>query len=150
MNDKRIIQKIVLGGVIIRGDDILLLQRGNDEDVYPCMWELPSGKREPLEPSEASLIREVKEETGLEVGIIMPLAVFDYQIEKTDEIRDSTQVNFIVKPKNNTDVVISSEHQDFAWVKENEIDKYDVTESVKSLLKKAFSFVPLLKEAGLF
>jgi len=53
MNEqKKIVQKIVLGGVVIKDGKILILQRHKDEDVYPNMWELPSGKREPLEPSE--------------------------------------------------------------------------------------------------
>jgi len=149
MNDKKIIQKIVLGGVVINNGKVLLLQRNKDEDVYPNMWELPSGKKEALEPSEESLTREIKEESGLEVDIIIPLSVFDYQIEKTDEIRDSTQINFIVKPKNNLDVKISREHQNFVWVSESEIDNYNLTESVKSALKKVFFLAPLLKDAGL-
>ena len=149
MNNKKIVQKIVLGGVVIDNDKVLLLQRNRDEDVYPNMWELPSGKREPLEPSEGALVREIKEESGLEVDIIIPLSVFDYQIEKTDEIRDSTQINFIVKSKNNFNVKISPEHQNFAWVHEEEINNYNVTESVKDLLKKVFFLAPLLKDAGL-
>ena len=82
--NKKNVQKIVLGGVVIKKGKILILQRHKDEDVYPNMWELPSGKREPLEPSEDSLIREIKEEAGLDVKIIMPFFVFDYQIEKPD------------------------------------------------------------------
>ena len=86
MNHKTIIQKIVLGGVIIKNNKVLILQRNKDEDIFPNMWELPSGKKEPLETSENSLIREIKEETGLDIKIAMPFFVFDYQIEKPEEI----------------------------------------------------------------
>lgn len=136
--NKKIIQKIVLGGVVIKEGKILILQRHKDEDIYPNMWELPSGKREPLEPSEDSLIREVKEEAGLEVNILMPFSVFDYQIEKPDEIRDSTQVNFLVTPANNAQVELSKEHQAFAWVTKDEIDKYELTDATKNVIRKAF------------
>jgi len=122
----------------------LILQRHKNEEVYPGMWELPSGKREPLELSEDSLAREVKEETGLDIDIIMPFSVFDYRIEKEKEIRDSTQINFLVKPKNNTQVKLSKEHQSFAWISKEEIDRYNLTEATKNVIKKAFDIVGLL------
>jgi len=136
--NKKIVQKIVLGGVVIKEGKILILQRHQDEDVYPNMWELPSGKREPLEPSEGSLMREVKEETGLDVKILMPFSVFDYQIEKLDEIRDSTQVNFLVIPTDDKEVKLSEEHQAFAWIAENEIDIYNLDDVIKNVIRKAF------------
>lgn len=141
MNEqKKIVQKIVLGGVVIKDGKILILQRHKDEDVYPNMWELPSGKREPLEPSETQLIREVREETGLDVKIIMPFSVFDYQIEKPDEIRDSTQINFLVAPFSDN-IILSEEHQSFAWITKEEIDKYELTEATKGVIKKAFEII---------
>ncbi len=142
--NKKIIQKIVLGGVVIKEGKILILQRHKDEDVYPNMWELPSGKREPLEPSEDSLIREIKEEAGFDVKIIMPFSVFDYQIEKPDEIRDSTQINFLVTPENDKEVELSDEHQAFAWVTKDEIDKYELTDATKNVIRKAFEVVAKL------
>jgi 8-oxo-dGTP diphosphatase len=138
--NKKIVQKIVLGGVVIKDGKVLILQRHKDEDVYPNMWELPSGKREPLEPSETSLIREVREETGLDVKIIMPFSVFDYQIEKPDEIRDSTQINFLVTPLSDN-IILSEEHQSFAWITKEEIDKYELTEATKGVIKKAFEII---------
>lgn len=138
MNNKKIIQKIVLGGVVIKDGKVLILQRHKDEDIYPGMWELPSGKRESLEPSETSLLREVKEEAGLDVEIIMPISIFDYQIEKLDEIRDSTQVNFLVRPIGDSEVQLSPEHQSFAWVDRDELEKCEVTEATREVIKKAF------------
>jgi 8-oxo-dGTP diphosphatase len=149
MENKKILQKIVLGGVVVNDNKILLLQRNKDEKTYPNLWELPSGKREALESSESALVREIKEECGLDVSIIFPLSVFDYQIEKPEEIRDSTQINFIVKPKNNFDVEISSEHQNFAWISEDEINNYNATDSVKNCLRTAFSLIQVLKTVGI-
>ena len=139
--NKKIVQKIVLGGVVMKDGRVLILQRHKNEDVYPNMWELPSGKREPLEPSENSLIREVREESGLDVKTVIPFSVFDYQIEKPDEIRDSTQINFLVTPANDKDVVLSEEHQAFAWIIKEEIDKYDLTEATKNVIQKAFEII---------
>ncbi len=142
MNSKKNIQKIVLGGIVIKNNKVLILQRHKDEAIYPNLWELPSGKKEPLEESKNSLLREVKEETGLDIKIIMPFSVFDYQIEKSEEIYDTTQINFLAEPiKRDDEVRLSDEHQDFAWIPENEIDKYNLTEKTKDVIKKAFKFI---------
>lgn len=143
--NKNIIQKIVLAGVIIKNDKILILQRNKNESIYPNMWELPSGKREPLESSEDSLMREIMEETGLNIEIIMPFSVFDYQIKKQNEIRDSTQINFLVKPADDFEVKLSPEHQTSAWINKNEINKYNLTKKTKKVLEKAFELIVLLK-----
>ncbi len=143
--NKNIIQKIVLAGVITKNDKILILQRNKNEGIYPNMWELPSGKRESLESSEDSLRREIMEETGLNIEIIMPFSVFDYQIKKQNEIRDSTQINFLVKPADGSEVKLSPEHQTFAWINKNEINKYNLTKKTKKVLEKAFELIVLLK-----
>lgn len=145
MTERKVIQKIVLAAIVFGGNRILILQRHKNELVYPNMWELPSGKREAMEPSEKALIREVKEETGLLVKPIMPISVFDYQIEKPDEIRDSTQINFLVEKEPAEEVHLSSEHQNFAWILEGEIDKYNLTDATKGVIKQAFKIVKLLK-----
>src|SRR3989338_4124852 len=136
--NKKIIQRIVLGGDIIRDGKVLILQRSQNENVYPGIWELPGGKREPLESSEDSLVREIKEETSMNVKLIMPFSVFDYQIEKLDETRDSTQINFLVALTGNDNISLSEEHQAFAWITFKEIDKYNITEETKNAIKKAF------------
>lgn len=143
---KPIIQKVVSAAVIIKNNKVLILQRNKDEDVFPNMWELPSGKKEPLETSENSLLREVKEETGLDIKIIMPFFVFDYQIEKPEEILDSTQINFLVKPIGDCKVKLSSEHQNFAWISEDEVDKYELSAATKKVIKKSFELIRRLNE----
>lgn len=146
MDNKKIIQKIVLGGIVMNKNKILILQRNENEDVYPGMWELPSGKREFLEPSSKSLIREVKEETGLDVNVLMPVSVFDYKIEKPDEIRDSTQINFLVEIIGNEEVKLSHEHQSFAWVDEKSISSYNLSELTREVIEKSFEIAPLINK----
>lgn len=138
MTDKAIVQKIVLAGVVFnKQGKVLILKRSAHEDIYPGMWELPSGKRELLESSHDSLIREIKEEAGLDVKIIQPCSVFEYKIEKPTEVRDSTQINFIVTCES-FEVKLSDEHQNFAWISKDEIDKYDISEETKKGIREAF------------
>ena len=110
--------KIVVGAVIINDTPaVLLLQRREDEKSFPGMWELPSGKRSFGETSIEALHREVKEETGLQVEIIRPLSVFEYVVETADEIRDTTQINFLCRltPGSQKIKINPKEHQAAKW-----------------------------------
>jgi 8-oxo-dGTP diphosphatase len=143
MENKRIIQRVVVGGVIFNKEGkILILQRSKYENVFPEMWELPSGKREFFEDSQTSLIREIKEETGLsKIKIIMPFYVFEYKVEKQEEIRDTTQINFLVKLLEDEEIKLSEEHQNFAWISKDEIEKYKLSEATKNVILKAFELL---------
>ncbi|GBE17387.1 nucleoside triphosphatase NudI [bacterium BMS3Abin15] len=137
--DKKIVQVKVVAGAVISDNKVLIIQRSSDESLYPNMWELPSGKREPLEPTDKALMREIKEETGLNIEIIKILSVFDYQIEKEDEIRDATQINYLMKPAGEANVKISSEHQNYTWISMDEIDNYDIAKETKNVIKEVLS-----------
>ncbi len=135
-----------MGGVVVNDNRILVLQRSASESVLPGLWELPSGKREFLEPSMEALRREVLEETGLNTKPIQPVSVFDYSIEKENEIRDTTQINFLVILTDDKSIVkISDEHQAYKWISEHEIDSVPVSDDTKITLKKAFRLKDLVK-----
>lgn len=137
---KPIIQKIVLGGAVINDNKILILQRSDQEKVYPGMWELPSGKKEPLEDWEQCLNREIKEETGLDVKVLLPVSIFNYIIEKEKEIRDTTQINFLTAPvAPSQKVKLSQEHSNYYWITKDEIDSYYISDQTKMVIKKAFT-----------
>jgi len=143
MSTKKIIQRVVVGGVLINSDKkALILQRHSNETVYPNMWELPSGKREYLEPTLTAVVREFKEEAGVTVKIIAPISVFDYIIEKTDETRDSTRINFLVELVNKSDEVsLSEEHQKYDWVGVESLENFNLTDSTKQVLREAFAMI---------
>ncbi|MBI4099725.1 NUDIX domain-containing protein [Candidatus Microgenomates bacterium] len=135
---KKIVPRIILAGIVFLDGKILIIQRSKEDDVFPELWEVPSGKREPLESSTSALKREVKEETGLDIEPVMPTDVFEFQVEKPDEIRDATQISFIVKPIGSTEVKLSSEHQNYAWINQDGLENYNLSKETKNILQKAF------------
>ena len=135
---KQINQKVVVGGVIVNENKVLIVQRASDEEAYPDLWELPSGKKEPLEKVTDAIIREVKEETGLTTEIIKMVDVFNFSVEKPDETRDVTQINFLLKLIGNSEVKLSNEHQNFAWISKDEINNYNLNEETKTSIKLSF------------
>ena len=140
MVDKPFVTKVITSAVIIKDSKALILKRGKDEFPFPGLWEIPGGKKELGEDWETSLKREIKEETGLAVRAIMVINVFSYLIETEDDIRDATEINFLVKVTGG-ELKISKEHEEFAWVKEDELDSFNVSVSTKKAIKEGFAFI---------
>jgi mutator protein MutT len=137
--DMDIIQKIVVGGAVFNKEGkLLILQRVADEEAYPNLWELPGGSREPLEPCEATLVRELKEEAGIDVRPIEVFSSFNYTVQKPDLIRDTTQIGYIAQLLSDPEVTISPEHQAYAWISEDEMGNYKITEETQKVIHAAF------------
>jgi mutator protein MutT len=58
----------VSAGLIFRDGKLLITQRHADTHLGG-LWEFPGGKREPDESFEACLVRELREELGIEVSV---------------------------------------------------------------------------------
>jgi len=83
-------------------------------------WMLPGGRLEGMGNPEEELRREIKEETGLEDFKIE--GVFDTGISPSG---DTFLVTYKVKTKGGTEVKISKEHTDYAWVDKDNVNHYD-------------------------
>jgi len=73
------------GAVIVRpierGTDVLLLFRGKEQD-----WSFPKGHIETNETAEKAMLREVKEETGLDVKTIKELPELTYKTSAGESV----------------------------------------------------------------
>ncbi len=145
MAEKLIVQKVVLAGVVVEDAKALILQRSRSEDVYPGLWELPSGKKEPLENPLDALVREVLEETSLKAVPIAPVSIFGYVVEKGMETRDTVQINFLMRSDDTSHLKVSAEHQAAAWVSPEELDSYTMSEDTKRAIRKAVALYCSLK-----
>lgn len=59
--------EVAVGGVCVRDGHLLVVQRGRG--VATGRWSLPGGRVEPGETLAAAVIRELREETGLDVEV---------------------------------------------------------------------------------
>ena len=127
------ISRIVVGALILRNNEILLLQRRQD-DYLGGIFEIPSGEVEQNETLAQALEREIEEETGLRVANINSyLGSFDYPSKSGKPTR---QLNFLVDACSSA--VILSEHETFAWVTRADLSKYRITDETMGLVRQVF------------
>jgi len=111
----------VAAGIIVKEDEngnpmVLLIQRAAD-DHWPLHFEFPRGKCDkPIgEKPRPCVIREVKEETGLDVIIDEFIGKFEYLAEGGK--RKSICYNYTCVMKNpNQKVKLSKEHRTYKWI----------------------------------
>ena len=125
------IGRYVAGAVIHKGLSAVLLLKRPEDDFMGGIYELPSGRVEKYESLDMALCREVEEETGLRVKEIEKyLGHFDYESGSGKLTR---QFNFAVKVEESVEIRLQ-EHDDYAWVDQNQLNRYQVTDSVKNVL----------------
>jgi 8-oxo-dGTP diphosphatase len=61
-------QLLVAAAALVDGDGRVLVQRRPEGKPMAGLWEFPGGKVEPGETPEAALIRELREELGIDVA----------------------------------------------------------------------------------
>lgn len=67
----------VAAGVIEKAGKILICRRRADQP-HALKWEFPGGKLEPGESPEAALVRELREELGIEASIGRELMRYEF------------------------------------------------------------------------
>lgn len=107
---------LVARGIIVEGDKFLVVKRAADDVHNPGLWEFPGGKIDAGETVEEGLVREVYEETGLEVGVTSQLVYAENNIIQSERYRDKLYVALFhaVRPLSGG-FQISHEHSGFAW-----------------------------------
>ncbi len=78
--------KVGVGGVIFRGDDVLLIKRG--KPPFLGEWSIPGGGLDYGEAIEAGILREVMEETQITARLCGFIGVFE-ALPRADGAHDS-------------------------------------------------------------
>ena len=127
------IVKNVVGVIILNEKNKVLIMSRKTDDFMGGIDELPSGNMEQGENIYDSLIREVKEETNLDVvNVKLYIGSFDYISGKGKKAR---QYNFVLDVKNTGNIILT-EHDEYKWLTIEEIRKSNkITDEVKYILE---------------
>ena len=98
--------------IIDEQNKMLFIKRKKDNPHNPGTWDHPGGRLNPGEDIIQGLKREIKEETNLEVDVIIPLEAHSFTRQDGQHI---TLVCFLCK-KNSNDFRLSEEHSEYKWI----------------------------------
>jgi len=122
------------GALIVDEQDRLLLRKRSDSGC----WGLPGGAVELGEAVETAAWREVREETGLEVGEMSLFCVFSgmelfYRYPNGDEVYNVTIVYLTCAVRGK--VCLNGEHTDWGWFAPKDILE-NISPPIKSMVEQ--------------
>jgi len=126
-----------VGAVIMHEGKLLLVKRG----VEPAKgkWSIPGGVVELGEMVRDAVIREVREECGLDIEIVVdtPMDVLDSLVTDEDGRLKYHYVllQFLARPRGGN-LKPSSDVLEARWVPLEEVETYDLTKSLRLFLKR--------------
>jgi 8-oxo-dGTP diphosphatase len=145
---------IGIGGVVIHEDRALLIRRGSEP--LRGEWSIPGGSLELGETLEQGVVRELLEETGLEVRITGMIEIFERIFSEVPiryvDGKPRPRYHYVIvdylcerrsgEPRAGGDAV------DVAYSREDELERFHLTETALRVLRKAFAMYRAQERTG--
>lgn len=130
----------VVVGFIVRDTKIFIARRSATKQFSPNRFELLGGHIDKGETPEQALVREIREELGIDVRVGRPVGAFIYQ----DNEGYKMEVGYLCYPLDAKEPTINSQdHSEAKWISYEQIDQFEKEDEETDLLRKAFK---MLKE----
>ena len=128
-----------VGAVIVTpAGEVVLVRRGGEP--LAGAWSLPGGAVETGETLAAALVREVREETGLDVEVGPVVEVLDRIFpDGTGRIRHHyVLVDYLCQVRGG-ELQAASDAADAVLVSREALDRYDLTPGTRAVIDRAFA-----------
>jgi 8-oxo-dGTP diphosphatase len=132
-------EQILVTAAIIEKDGKILLTKRLDGVHREGKWEFPGGKVNIGENPKETIKREIREELGINIGVDSIFEISSYVYEDADK----QVILMAFKCEFKGGDIEKKEVADYAWVKPEEMGKYDIVEA-------DLIFVSKLKESKNF
>jgi len=133
---KEVYKILASGGLVYNSiGQFLILQTSRGKDFGK--WVIPGGKLDVDETPIEAFIREVFEETGLDVDHINLLGVRDYTAKSGNHYHFYDYTSFVVDDKQ---IRINEESLSFKWITKDQISSLEFTDSITNFINKYFIF----------
>jgi 8-oxo-dGTP pyrophosphatase MutT (NUDIX family) len=94
--------------VVVHGDAVLMMF-----DAWRAQWELPGGTREQGETAQQTAVRELREETGIDLPDLTFAAVAEFEL--TNPVRREVLAVYRVQLRTVPRLVVNDEALGFRW-----------------------------------
>jgi len=126
-----------VGAVVLRGRDVLLIKRG--KEPLRGRWLIPGGAVELGETLQEALVREVREETGLDVIPRDVVLVFDRIDRDGADVRFHYVIVDYVCDLVGGELRAGSDADDAAFVSPERLAEYDVPQQALELIQRVLA-----------
>lgn len=119
-------------GIVKNKNKILILKKSQRDYNYPNKWSFCSGYVKEFESAEDTVLREIKEETGLDAKIV--------RIGKLFEVNDKKNAkHWVIMPflceVGSKNVKLDNENVEFRWIDYKDVKKYPTVPGLEKDLK---------------
>ena len=130
---------VAVGAVILDAGRVLLVRRG--QEPLKGEWSLPGGAVEAGETLSAALVREVREETSLDIDVVPVVEVLDSIRRDADGRAEFHYViiDYACRVRSGTSTVAAhgTDASDVQWVPIGELERYRITTTAMAVIRKA-------------
>jgi ADP-ribose pyrophosphatase YjhB (NUDIX family) len=143
-----------VGGVVIDQGRALLIRRGSEP--LRGEWSIPGGTLELGETLAEGVARELREETGVEVRVLGQIEVFERIFSEKSGRKTKGKkrpryhfviVNYLCE-RVKGEARAGSDVTDVAYAREEELEKFHLTETALRVIRKGFAMDRALQRAG--
>ncbi len=122
----------VVTGIVRHKGKVLILKKSPNDYSYPNRWSFCSGYVKEFEAAEDTVLREIKEETGLSAKIVKKGILF-----QKNDIKNKRC--WVIKPflceVESQNVKLDRENAEFRWIIYKDIKKYPTVPGLEKDLK---------------
>jgi ADP-ribose pyrophosphatase YjhB (NUDIX family) len=118
-------------------DKILLLRRSDRVSTYKGKWNTVAGYLDELRPLKEKILEELREEIGIDEGVISSIEIGEF-FEFTDReigrkwIVTPALVELLKEPR----IKLNWEHSEYRWISPEEMGNFETIPNLDQSLKK--------------
>jgi ADP-ribose pyrophosphatase YjhB (NUDIX family) len=139
MTLRKPVQRVAAKAVVKAKGAILILHPSSIDPNKK--WHIPGGIRDDINESlNETLIRELKEETGIDATgkESKVIKIGEWTARDKDEQAKVLGVFFLIKLSSRPEVVLGKEHDDFVWVNLSNLCDYEVNKDVAEVVEMLY------------